>query len=274
MKKLKVPNREVLYDMYVNNNMSMANIAVEFNTSAMTVRSWLKNKKIKTKVSNITVYEELRTIDFGDNQKSLLIGSLLGDGGLRISKRGKNAYFYERHCEKQRMYLEWKRDLLMPFVQRKLNKEDGGKHIIQGTACNVQDSYKLTTIAHPFLTGLWKAFYIGNGNKVVPSNIGDYLNLFVIAVWICDDGSLVWNNIRRTYRMDIHTENFSYDENLVLCRELNKFFYGRCVIIPRKYKSGIKYYISLRGKEELYNFCSLLKVFIPDSMLYKFETNI
>lgn len=274
MKKLKVPNRDILYDMYINKKMSMANIAAHFNTSAMTVRSWLKSRSIETRMSNISVYDDIRNASFNEEQKSLLIGSILGDGGLRVAKRAKNAYFYERHCEKQRMYLEWKRDLLFPFVQRDLDLELGGNHNISGIDCTVQNSYKLTTISHPYLTDLWKEFYLGNGSKILPITLGTYLNLFVIAVWICDDGSLIWNKIRRTYRLDIHTESFSYDENVVLCRELSRFFYGSCLIIPRRYKSGKKYYISLSGKEELHNFCTILKSFVPESMLYKFDTHI
>lgn len=274
MIKIEIPSKDILYNLYVENSLSMSTIAAKFNTSSMTVRSWLNSYGIKSRISNINLYHELRETNFTDIQKSLIIGSILGDGGLRIPKRGKNAVFFERHCEQQRMYLEWKRDLLMPFVQRGLDIETGGKHTISGLSCIVQDSYKLTTICHTYLTELWKRFYKGNGNKILPKDFEKDLNLFSIAVWVCDDGSLVWNKIRRTYRMDIHTENFSYDDNVRLCRILSRFFDGRLLVIPRKYESGIKYYISLRGKNELHRFCNTLKVFIPDCMLYKFETYI
>ena len=272
MKKSHIPDKEVLDILYNKEKKSLAYIAVKFNTSVMTVGSWLHKYNIKTRTPFNSVYSELRQTDFNDEQKSLIVGSILGDGGLRIPKRGKNAYFFERHCEKQRMYLEWKRNLLMPFVQRKLDKEIGGSHNISGIDCTVQGYYKMTTIAHPYLTDLWKIFYKGNGNKILPDNISDYLNLFVIAVWICDDGSLVWNNIRRTYRLDIHTENFTYEENVLLSRSLSIFFKGTIKIYPRKYESGVKYHLSLRGKSALCDFCDQLKVFVPDCMKYKFNT--
>lgn len=274
MKKLKIPEKEVLYELYIEKQLSLSNIAVIFNISAMTVRAWLINYGIKIRASTQSLYHEIRSIDFSDDQKSLLIGSILGDGGLRIPKRGKNAHFYEKHCEKQLPYLVWKRDRLMPFIQKKIDKENGGSHIISGIKCNVQNSYKIISISHQYLTKLWKIFYKGNGNKILPFDIKKYLNMFSIAIWVCDDGSLVWNKKRRTYRMDIHTENFNYQQNILLCRVLHMYFNGRLMIIPRQYDSGIKYYISLRGKKELHTFCSTLSDFVPDCMKYKFNTYI
>lgn len=274
MKKLKIPEKELLYKLYETEQLSLSKMAVIFNISVMTVRAWLINYGIETRIATQSIYQEIRFIDFNEEQKSLLLGSILGDGGLRIPKKGKNAHFYERHCEKQLPYLVWKRDKLMPFVQKKIDMESGGDHIISGVKCVVQNSYKITTVSHTHLTDLWKIFYRGNGNKILPSNIDEYLNLFVIAVWICDDGSLVWNNIRRTYRIDLHTENFTYDENVIICRALSMFFKGSFMIIPRSYDSGKRYYISFRGKKELHDLCSKLIAFVPDCMKYKFQTHI
>ena len=272
MKKSHIPDKEVLDILYNKEKKSLSYIAVKFNTSVMTVRSWLHKYNIKTRAPFNSVYAELRQTEFNDEQKSLIVGSILGGGELRIPKRGKNAYFFERRCEKQRMYLEWKRNLLKPFVQIKLDKEVEGSHTISGIDCIVRDFYKMTTIAHPYLTDLWKIFYKGNGNKILPNNIGDYLNLFVIAVWVCDDGSLVWNNIQNTYRLDIYTDNFSYETNVLLSRSLSIFFKGTIKIYSRKYKSDVKYYLSLLGKRALYDFCNQLKVFVPNCMKYKFDT--
>lgn len=126
MRKIEVPNRDTLIKLYITENKSMSDIAVIYNTSSMTVRSWLNNFKIPTRVSTLDVYKELKATNFSKDQINLLVGSIMGDGGLRIPKRGKNAYFYERHCEAQREYLEWKRNLLMPFVPKALHIEEGG----------------------------------------------------------------------------------------------------------------------------------------------------
>lgn len=272
MKKLEIPNKEILQSLYLDKCFSLSKIATIFNTSTMTVRAWLSNKKIKCRISNINLYHELRKTDFNDIQKQLLIGSVLGDGCLRIPKHGKNASFSERHCEKQREYLEWKKELLMPFVPRKLDIEKGGNHVISGIKCVTQDSYRFQTIAHPYLTALWKFFYRGNGNKILPEEIKNFITEFVIAVWICDDGCLSWG--KRDYNLDLHTENFSYKDNIIISKCLSKFFNGRIKIYHRKYKSGLKYYISLRGKEEIHDLCKRLIKLVPDSMQYKFNTYI
>ena len=41
-------------------------------------------------------------------QESILIGSLLGDGSLRLAKGKLNALFEVNHTIKQREYVDWK----------------------------------------------------------------------------------------------------------------------------------------------------------------------
>lgn len=274
MRRKDAPDKDILYSLYVVDNKSMSDIAVLFNVSAMTVRAWLSNYKIKIRTPNWSIYKEIRSTEFSDIQKDLIVGSVLGDGCLRVPKRGKNAYFCERHCENQSMYLQWKNDLLLPFTKSSLQREEGGTHNISGVDCVTQSSYKCSTVSHPFLTRMWKLFYDGNGKKLIPDIFGDIINLFIFAVWICDDGSLVWNNIRRTYRIDLHTESFVYEDVVKLVRCVHKLFDGNVIIIPRNYANGTKYYISLRGKKELHHLCMLMKDLVPDCMKYKFDTYI
>lgn len=42
--------------------------------------------------------------------KAILLGSILGDGSLKIRKGCKNAAFQEKHSMKQKEYLMWKRN--------------------------------------------------------------------------------------------------------------------------------------------------------------------
>jgi hypothetical protein len=274
MKKIDVPEYELLNNLYTEEKKSLIDIATICNTSAMTVRSWLNNLGIEIKQANNDIYKELRYVSLGDHQKSIIIGSLLGDGSLRIPKRGKNAHFYEKHSVDQEEYLHWKYDNLKPFsihIHRELGKEN---HNISGVACSTKDSVKLTTTANSDLTKLWKLWYKGNGNKIIPHNLDDYFNKLILAVWICDDGSLVWNSIRRTYRLDIHTESFSYKEQVRLVESIYKLFKGTILIIPRQYISGEKFYLSLRNKVALHELCISLKQYVPECMWYKFKTSI
>lgn len=264
-------NKELLNKLYVKEHKSLSNIAKDYSVSAMTVRAWLKKVGIEVRPSTVTIYKELKTTEFSDSQKYLIIGSILGDGSITKGKDCVNARFVERHCEKQLGYLQWKKNKLKPFVKSKLNKVIGGAHIISGVECNTQDSYMLSTISHPYLTDLYDMFYI-NRKKIVPYNLYEMISTLSIAVWICDDGCITYNKNYGVYRLDLHTEGFTYKENVFLCREiLSKFFNLSFRINSRKYKSGTHYYICISGKKQLRYIVDKLKPFIPDVMLYKFK---
>ena len=264
-------NRDLLYRLYVEENLSLSDIAKEYSVSSMTVRAWLKRVGIKTRGSTVSIYKELKNTDFSDAQKQLLIGSILGDGSFTKGKACKNARFVERHCEEQLNYLQWKNDKLKPFVKSKLSKSKGGDHIISGVKCTTQDSYILSTITHPYITELYNKFY-KNGKKVVPLDLFDNITALALAIWFCDEGCFTYNKKNSIYRLDIHTECFTYKENVFLCREiLSKFFNLSFRVNTRTYKSGKAYYICLSGENKLKNVVTTLRPFIPGCMLYKFK---
>lgn len=264
MKKLDIPDREVLKELYIDKKKSLKCIADIFETTAMTVRSWLISLSIKTRSGNIELYKDLRSLSLSKIQRDLLVGSILGDGSLRIPRGARNAYFSERHSKSQLEYLMWKKDVLYPFVPSDLSLEPGGNHSISGVDCIVQDSYKLKMVTHPTSTELYNVFYRGNGNKIIPPGIKDYLNDFVIAVWFCDDGCL------HNGRFDIHTESFSYEEQELLICALKQHCNCKISIYNRRYKSGIKHMLSLSGREAVGELLSRLIQHIPESMYYKF----
>lgn len=272
MRRIEVPDKDVLYTLYHIGNKSLSDIGVEFNTTPMTVLSWLRKYKIPIRPSNRNVFKELRNTSFSKKQIDLIVGSVLGDGCLRIPKHGKNAIFTEKHSERQREYLEWKRDILLPFCKKKFYIEELKKHVISGVRCKVSRSYKLSTISHPDLTVIRNKFYVENGVKVLPIDFENILNEFILAVWFMDDGSLVWKP--RYYRFDLHTESFDYKYQVMISRAINKFFGGKIMIIPRQHKNGERYYISLRGKDHLEDFLPTLHTIAPKCMKNKFKTTL
>lgn len=264
-------NRHLLYSLYVENEQSLSRIAADYNVSASTVRAWLKSVGIQTRESTQTIYRELKETDFSPLQKNLLAGSLLGDGSLRMGNDCVNASFNERHCESQHDYLSWKNGILKPFVKSKLAKTEACDHIIVGTECRCQSSYKLTTISHPYLTALYYKWY-RDGKKVVPMDVFGELNVLSYAVWFCDDGSLVYRPKDGVYRLDLHTEGFTHKENVFLCRGvLSKFFDMPFRLNERTYKSGKAWYICISGQDNLRRITDVLKPVIPDCMLHKFK---
>lgn len=136
-------------------------------------------------------------------QKDLIIGSLLGDGTMRLGKGAQNVNFKVEHGLAQKEFVDWKYQILKSFVftEPKISYryDKNGKKYAK--------SWWFRTIRHPYFTEIYKRFYQGNGykngTKIVPIEIKKELNPFVLAVWIMDDGS--YSN----KRIDISTYSFS-----------------------------------------------------------------
>ena len=60
MKKIDIPEKSILHDLYVNKSMSLSAIASNFSTTSMTVRSWLNKLEIEVRPSNISLYKEIK----------------------------------------------------------------------------------------------------------------------------------------------------------------------------------------------------------------------
>ena len=263
-------NKVLLRELYIDKQLSMSNIGAMYSVSAPTVRSWLIKHNIPTRPSTQTIYKELKEASFSDAQKSLVIGSTLGDGSLTMGKDCKNARFIIRHGKKQKDYLIWKRSMLKPFTKSKVGESKGGKHIISGVECTVDNSYVFSTISHPWLTELRRLFY-PEGFKVVPLALYDILDNLSMMLWICDDGCLTYNRKYGIYRLDLHTESFTYKENVFICRELARRYGMGFRVNSRMYESGKAYYVCLSGKNDLKALVKDIYNFVPKCMEYKFK---
>jgi len=89
-------------------------------------------------------------------QKSIIIGSILGDGYLRVIKGRNNAFLEINHSLKQKDYVDWKYDQLRNIVKSppKLRKTNGERV-----------AYRFFTKQHPEITKLLNIFY-QNGKKI------------------------------------------------------------------------------------------------------------
>lgn len=187
-------------------------------------------------------------------QKSVLIGSLLGDGTLRRGVKAINVNFKVEHGLAQKDYVWWKYSVFnnWVFTEPKLSsryRKNGEKYL---------KSWWFRTIRHPILTKYWQQFY-KNRIKIVPDSIEKYLDPLVLAVWIMDDGSYQRNKI------DISTYAFSLEEiqrlKLALDRKFNlvtKFYRDR--------DKGYRMYFSVLETEKVIDFIS---PYIIPSMRYK-----
>lgn len=134
---------------------------------------------------------------------SVIIGSILGDGYLRIVPHRKNALFEIHSSIKEKEYVDWKYEALKRIVITPPRQSKGnGKRI----------AYRFSTQQHPNLTRIYHTFYCV-GRKVIPSF---KLNPLIIAVWFMDDGSKSY----RTYY--INSQGFSCQEQEKLMRMLKE----------------------------------------------------
>lgn len=194
--------------------------------------------------------------------EEVILGSLLGDGSLKIQNQYKNARFSFRHSIQQKEYFFWKINQLKEISSEKCwweqEKNDLGGAMLryQSIATNtLTDIYNLTCKNnHIVIRRKWL-------NKLTPLSL---------AVWWLDDGSLITNGRRGV----ICTDSFSCDEQKILTQYLLKVWGVKVHIgkIKRKHNGKIKEYYRLwiRSSEEL---MKLLRIILPyvkvESMLPK-----
>ncbi len=110
-------------------------------------------------------------------QRSVIIGSLLGDGYLRIVRGRKDAFLEVNHSFAARDYVDWKYAVLQSLSRSAPKMRLGNEQRI---------AYRFTTRQSPELTELYSAFY-RNGAKTIPEDL--QLDPLMLAVWYMDDGS-------------------------------------------------------------------------------------
>ena len=134
------------------------------------------------------------------NQRSLIIGSLLGDGAMRCKA---NALLEINHSLEQKEYVDWKFQSLFDLVGTapKARKSNGSRI-----------AYRFTTLSLPQLTPFYRAFY-GGGRKAVPKVV---LSPLTLAVWFMDDGC-------KSYKaLYLNTQQFDIESQELLMEMLKK----------------------------------------------------
>ena len=139
-------------------------------------------------------------------QRSIIIGTLLGDGYLRIVPGRSNALLEVNHSYSQKEYVDWKYKNLQEICQSEPKMRKGnGKRI----------AYRFNTRQHQELTELYRLFYL-KGKKNIPNNLS--LDPIMLSVWFMDDGSKC-----RASDVYFNTQQFSVDDQNI-CRNMLSLF--------------------------------------------------
>lgn len=185
--------------------------------------------------------------------KEVLLGSLLGDGSLKINQSYKNARFSFRHSIKQREYFFWKVNQLKEISSELCwweQKKNGlGGIMLRYQSETLESLTKLYRLTHK------------KGSFVIRRKWLNQLTPLSLAIWWLDDGSLITNGRRGV----LCTDPFSYEEQKLLAQYLNKVWSVKVHIgkIKREYEGKTKEYYRLwiRSSEELQK---LLRIILPN----------
>ena len=178
-------------------------------------------------------------------QKSIIIGSLLGDGYLRIVPGRKNAFLEINHSVSEKNYVDWQYQRLKDIVKSPPKQRKGGGRRI---------AFRFFTQQHPELTKLYLKFY-KDGKKTIPNLKLDPL---MIAVWFMDDGSKCGKDYY------LNCQRFDLISQKRLMEMLNRQ-YGISTSLNRDKKY---YRIRVRRRSQE-RFKKLIESYIIPSMRYK-----
>lgn len=195
-------------------------------------------------------------------QKSIIIGSLLGDGC--IEKNALDCCFSEQHTQYQYDYLVWKAKMLDTPVYT-INRNFG---LV----------FRIRFPSNIYWTQFRQEWY-PNGIKIVPKSVLTNLDELALTVWYLDDGDKM-NDQNPNNQLNagrISTAGFTYKDNLLLIRALQKNFGITVKLLKEKNNKRNKSYYRLYFGSRTGAFDKLMNIVkrqfelyqIPDCMRYK-----
>lgn len=187
----------------------------------------------------------------GSQQRNIICGTLLGDGFLE--RNGKFVRLVIDHSNKQKEYVSWKANNLLPLVSKlsiKSRFDERTKRIY--THC------VLRTRTSKLLEEFVSLFYREN-RKYIPRDLPQMINPQILAVWIMDDG------YRRNdcNALRLNTQSYAAHEQKIIQNALKQLALETTI---QKHKSQFVVYIPSRVMTRLR---TLVRPFIIPEMAYK-----
>jgi hypothetical protein len=204
---------------------------------------FLKKKGIVLKTEHRKLSYPLLTFA----QRTMILGSLLGDGGLT-----KNNYFYESHSKKQTQYLYKKHEILKPFSGKIYPVDEN-------------TGLRFKTVQHPVFKEFYEHFYKEDSPvKQIPVlYLKDNWHDHILAYWFMDDGYyddvtnelIIANKAPDSQLGDFMlflNERYGWNFNCAFCSGINRITFSK------------RYYFDF--------YSVVLEVATPD-LYYKFPEN-
>ncbi len=181
-------------------------------------------------------------------QKSLIIGTVLGDGYLRIMPGRQDAFLEVNHSFSQREYVLWKYNMLegIRASAPKVRDANGGRKAIRFYS---RQSSELTVLYHKFYCGR---------EKFIPKDLN--LDPISLGVWFMDDGSMC-----RKSDVYLNTQQFDLNSQRHLLQALKKLG------LEASLNKDKQYYRIRFLKKSLPKLFTLISTVVIPSMKYKID---
>ena len=180
-------------------------------------------------------------------QRSLIIGSVLGDGYIRIVPGRKDAFLEVNHSLKAKDYVDWKYFVLKNIC----NSEPKERETNEG-----RSAYRFFTKQDKEITEIYNLFY-RDGKKIIPKELE--INPIVLAVWLMDDGS------KSNGGVYLNTQQFNMLDQRRLLHKLRE------IDLRARLNRDKKYYRIRFLKESIPKLIEIVQPHIIPSMRYKIE---
>lgn len=262
-KKTVAKNAELILKYY-RQQIPIKRISSLLNIGVWSIRKFLNEKGI------VKLHSNLKTIkSISKREKSIVIGTLLGDSTLYLnpSSKNNNARLSFRHCRNQKIYSEYLYNNLKS-LNPKIKTVFVKGHFYKDR--EFKDTYQIEvkTSVHKFLTELKNAFYL-NGKKVLNFEyINKYYTAESLAIHFMDDGSKSCDNNGKINGFIISMENFTFEE----INNFSYFLLGRFQLQSSVIKSTCGYILRISSKS-VDRFISIVKPYITSDLLYKISSN-
>lgn len=203
-------------------------------------------------------------VPLSDRTREIILGMLLGDGSLKRQKKYCNANLQFRHTELQGEYFYWKVETLHEISGEKC------VHIQKPDGYSKNRKLRYLSKRLPSLTEVHELTHKRNALHIRRKWLNQ-MTVLSLAVWWCDDGSLIGHGSRRGV---FCTDGFDKKSVDVLAQYLKKVWKIRCVVAPvGRHRDGTReqyWRIWIRSQEEMKKFLRIILPHIPvRSMLRK-----
>ncbi len=194
--------------------------------------------------------------------KSIILGSLLGDGSLKLNLKYSNARFSFRHSAKQKDYFFWKANMLKKEIAGNKYFWHQGKDGSDGWG---GEKIRFQSLALPALTELYLLTHPHQGKFQIRRKWLNLLTPLSLAVWWQDDGSIIANGRKGV----LCTDGFKPEEVKLLEQYLKKVWHINAVASPKSKNNPNQYRLWFRSTDELKSFLRIILPFVKTEDMLK-----